>query len=209
MTPRTPWSRAVTALGALAVTTLTTNCAGQSTPSPTMADERRADTVTVPASTWTPTPIDVLADMPSAAAQRTPAGAEAYVRYYFDTLNHLSMNPQTGQIIKLCLPDVMACTAPESGFASDLKRGFHMEDAAHQFLDCKGTIVDDNDADTAIVDAVTIGMPRTVLDDSHSTRAVATSQVRFWSHFTIVWKQNRWFISEHTAENAPHSTSSS
>ncbi len=96
MTRRTPWFRAVTALGALAVTALITSCAGPSTPLPTMADEQRADTVTVPAGTWTPTPIDVLTEIPPEAAQRTPAGAEAYVQYYFDTLNHLSMNPQTG-----------------------------------------------------------------------------------------------------------------
>ena len=206
MTRRTPWSRAVTALGALAVTALITSCAGPSTPLPTMADEQRADTVTVPASTWTPTPIDVIAEIPPEAAQRTPAGAEAYVQYYFDTLNHLSMNPQTGQITKLCLPDVPACSAPESGFASDQEHGFHMESPAHQLLDVKGTTVDAKDTDTVIVEAVTIGMPRVVMDGSHSTRGVATSSFRFWSHFIVIWREHRWIISEHTAENASAAT---
>lgn len=196
MTPRTPWSRAVTALGALAVTTLTTNCAGQSTASPTMADERRTDTVTVPVSTWTPTPVDVLADMPPAAAQRTPAGAEAYVRYYFDTLNHLSMNPQTGQITKLCLPQVLGCMNPELIFEGHVKHGSHMDTAIFEVQFAKSTPIAPNDAGSMSTRAQVQSRPHVALFSDMRTQTAYSSNRTYQLIFTMKWDDGRWWITD-------------
>ncbi|MEP7161404.1 MAG: hypothetical protein ABI746_09920, partial [Dermatophilaceae bacterium] len=102
MTPRKPPTRAVIALGLITLTTPLPACS-RADPQPSTTTPVAADaTITVPTPSPTTTHIDVLADMPPTTKQKDDAGAEAFVRYFYDAANHLAMNPRTGEIAKLC-----------------------------------------------------------------------------------------------------------
>jgi hypothetical protein len=87
-------------------------------------------------------------DIPAAARAHTPAGAEAFVRYFIDRVNYAWMTPEAGVIDALSQPACKSC--------ADLER------TARELLSDKQRY----DRPAAAVDSVTALSPG---DDGHQT----------------------------------------
>ena len=67
-------------------------------------------TTSAPPTTASPTTDP---NIPVAARAHTPAGAEAFVRYFYSQLNIAWTAPRAGILSPLCLPSAIACAANE------------------------------------------------------------------------------------------------
>lgn len=66
-------------------------------------------------------------EVPAAARKQTPAGAEAFLRYYFDELNRVSMVPDPGVLGSLGTSDCEFCQRNETTIKS-------LADAGHRYV---------------------------------------------------------------------------
>ena len=97
----------------LAVSMLLAGCGGDAKPaaSPSStAPSSPPTTTSAPTTTATPTTDP---NIPAAARAHTPAGAEAFVRYFFERLNVAWTAPSAGILSPLCQPSAIACAANE------------------------------------------------------------------------------------------------
>ena len=103
-------------------------CGGDSKP-----DASRSSTAT-PSPTSTPAPTTSASttstatrptdpNIPAAAGAHTPAGAEAFVRYFFERLNVAWTVPRAGILSPLCQPSSKACAAYEKTATRLTKEG--------------------------------------------------------------------------------------
>ncbi len=65
-------------------------------------------------SSPSPTPSSTGPDIPAAARAHTPAGAEAFLRFYFDQINVAYMKPQPRLLSSLSTPDCEFCRRSEA-----------------------------------------------------------------------------------------------
>ncbi len=194
MTPRTHRPRAVITLGVLMLLPALAACGGDPTPGPTSAPDHAAVTADVPTATWTPSPVDVLAQLPPAAKERTAQGAEAVVRYYFDVMNALAQNPQPNGLSELCLPDVEACTAIQSHIDENMTNGLRFSGPVSQVRGIRAVLVDPESPTTAAVSCITSGLPRSLIKSDRSTRTSFPSDAPIYAVFDVVWHSDRWMI---------------
>ena len=92
-----------TPVGTSSGTTSATSIASQTT--------TPAGTTGTATGSWTAQPYP--SDVPEAARQHTDAGAEAFVRHYWASLNTAWTQPRAGLLAALCLPTSKACAALE------------------------------------------------------------------------------------------------
>ena len=194
MTPRTHRPRAVITLGVLMLLPALAACGGDPTPGPTSAPDHAAVTADVPTATWTPSPVDVLAQLPPAAKERTTQGAEAFVRHYIDSLNALGQNPQTGQITQLCRPKVEACANPERAISDMAQSRTRFEAPVYDLRAIGSVAIDPEDLTGVFVETKTDARPRSLLNENRSTKTSYPSQGPDYSGFTVVWAEGRWYI---------------
>ena len=113
----------------LAASILLSACGGgakpdpsSSTASPTTSTPTASASVSVSPTTAGPT-IDP--SIPAAARAHTPAGAEAFVGYFFERLNLAWTAPRAGILSPLCQPSAIACAANEHTATRLAKEGHH------------------------------------------------------------------------------------
>ncbi len=106
----------------LVASILLTGCATDTKPSasPSRTTGTAPSTAAAKPSTVAPTADP---NMPNAARAHTPAGAEAFVRYYFETLNAAWTVPRAGILSPLCRSSSTACTAFEKTATRLTKEG--------------------------------------------------------------------------------------
>lgn len=93
-----------------------TACAAPTEP-PTATPQDPTSSTLPAASTATPTLLspsapptfDVVANMPPKAKEHTDKGAEAFARYFFETMSRTIETPSPGQLPRLCTPDLEPC----------------------------------------------------------------------------------------------------
>ena len=81
-----------------------------------------------PTSTPSPTPSEA-STIPAAARKRTPEGAEAFVKYFFDQYNEAWTRPEPGLISDLSSPDCDFCRKAEKTSKLLLSRGDRYDSA--------------------------------------------------------------------------------
>jgi len=94
----------------LAASLLLAACGGDAKPgaSPSSTSTSSPTTTAPPTDSPTTNP-----NIPVAARAHTPAGAEAFVRYFFERLNVAWTAPSAGILSPLCQPSAIACAANE------------------------------------------------------------------------------------------------
>lgn len=105
------------ATASLTAAMLLAGCGGDAKPDPTnttTAAPTSTSASTSPAPSPTTDP-----NIPAAARAHTPAGAEAFVRYFYSQLNLAWTTPATGLLSALSAPTCKTCSALE-GTAADL-----------------------------------------------------------------------------------------
>jgi hypothetical protein len=113
-----------TPVAILAASILLTACGGGAKPDPSSSfsttTSTSAPTVSVSPTTAGPT-IDP--NIPAAARAHTPAGAEAFVRYFIERVNLAWTGPRAGIVAPLCQASSKACAAYEKEATRLAKEG--------------------------------------------------------------------------------------
>lgn len=180
-------------LAAAGCSTDTTQTPGPTTPA------RAEATVTLPdgtATTPTRRPVDVLADMPAPARERSDAGVEAFVRYFYDSANALAMNPRTGEIAKLCDTQVLVCAQWEKALASYVERGMSLERPIFRVTLTEPSRGAGNDPDGYLVTTMVVAEDQIArpTDGGPPTTSVgkgSTGQV-----IAVSWRNGHWRITD-------------
>ncbi|NLJ54921.1 MAG: hypothetical protein GX344_12425 [Intrasporangiaceae bacterium] len=107
----------------------------ESSPSPTELESTEEPTE---GPTAEPTEASALPELPEAAKENTPEGAEAFIRYYFDVANIAMMTPQVGLIPTLAHADCQSCKAMEMDAETLVRDG---QRAASQVYDVQSMAV--------------------------------------------------------------------
>jgi hypothetical protein len=98
--------------------------AGTSPPSTTGSPPTTAAVSTAAPTTAAP---ETDPNMPAAARAHTPAGAEAFVRYFFERLNVAWTTPRAGILFPLCQVSSQSCAAFEKSATELTKAGHHYD----------------------------------------------------------------------------------
>ncbi|ACV06808.1 hypothetical protein I6I18_06755 [Kytococcus sedentarius] len=72
--------------------------------------------------------------MPPAAKENSEEGAEAFARWYVETLNHLWQQPQAGAIEQFSAPTCRQCANYEQTFREQEQSGEHQEGEAARIV---------------------------------------------------------------------------
>lgn len=114
-----------TSVALLAASLLLAGCGGGAKPDPSPSTSSPATSASVPTVSNSPTTATPTIDpnIPAAARAHTPAGAEAFVRYYFERLNVAWTAPRAGILSPLCQASSKACAAYEKTAARLVKEG--------------------------------------------------------------------------------------
>lgn len=190
MTRGSRWVVAGAALGTVLLAGCDSSGGDQPSPSPTPSASSVSPSAS-PSSSPTPTPSESGPQIPAAAREQTPAGAEAYVEYFFDQFNVAYKGPKPGVIEALGTHDCEFCAKSEAravALASEGQRyagdavtvdgvssfGGAPEGQQYvriEFTQLAATVVDE---DGKQVDKVTKGS------------AVGNA--------AVVWREGRWFV---------------
>jgi len=122
----------------LAVTILLAGCGGGAKPDPSPSSTTGSlTTATTNATPTTPAPTTTAfattnvpkidPNIPAAARAHTPAGAEAFVKYFIQRSNEAWTGPHAGILAPLCQASAIACTGLERDATRLAKEGHHYD----------------------------------------------------------------------------------
>lgn len=117
-----------TSVAILAASILLAGCSGSAKPEPSASSSSLPSSTSTPAVSTSPSATAPRTDpnVPAAARVHTPAGAEAFVRYFHDQLNVAWRTPKTGLLPPLSLPECKTCGALEDNAADLLAKHEHV-----------------------------------------------------------------------------------
>jgi len=109
----------------LAASTLLAGCGGDPKPAAASSGTSRPPATATPTTSASPTATPRTTDpnIPAAARAHTPAGAEAFVRYFYAQVNSAWTKPTSGLIPKLSSPNCKSCAALEATASGLVKSG--------------------------------------------------------------------------------------
>jgi hypothetical protein len=118
----------------LAASMLLAGCGGDAKPDPSSSSTTgSAPTTTAPSPTTSASPTTaspaIDPNIPAAARAHTPAGAEAFVRYFYAQVNASWTKPSAGLISALSSPGCKSCAALEATAADLIKKKQHYDGA--------------------------------------------------------------------------------
>lgn len=104
--------------------------AGTSPPSAKSSSPTTTSSAPATAASAAPTIAEPKTDpnIPAVARAHTPAGAQAFVRYFFKRLNVAWTTPRTGILSPLCQPSAKSCAAYEKTATELTKEGRHFDE---------------------------------------------------------------------------------
>lgn len=116
-----------TPVAILAASLLLAACGGGAKPDASSTSSSPTTSTSTPTVSVSPTTASPTADpnIPAAARAHTPAGAEAFVRYFYSQLNVAWTAPRAGILSPLCQASAVACAANEQTATRLAKEGHH------------------------------------------------------------------------------------
>jgi Family of unknown function (DUF6318) len=177
----------------LAVSMLLAGCGGDAKPAAapsSTAPSSPPTTTSVPTTTATPTTDP---NIPAAARAHTPAGAAAFVKYFYGQLNVAWGQPRAGLLAPLSLPDCKTCSTLEDTAADMVAKHQRMRgDTAR--IDSVDPGATESNGDQSVV--VTGGQLATSVVDSNGqkVRDIPADRIRFLA--TTRWTESGWRVSE-------------
>ena len=111
----------------LAASILLSACGGGDKPDPSSSTSSPTTSTSTPTAPVSPTTAGPTIDpsIPAAARAHTPAGAEAFVRYFIQRVNLAWTAPRAGILSPLCQASAIACSANEHTATRLTKEGHH------------------------------------------------------------------------------------
>ncbi|MHB8185903.1 MAG: DUF6318 family protein [Dermatophilaceae bacterium] len=98
----------------LAVSTLLAGCGGDAKPGASSSSTSTSSPTTTAAPSTTTSSPTTDPNIPAAARAHTPAGAEAFVRYFYDQVNLAWATPKPGVLPRLCTASSKSCASFEA-----------------------------------------------------------------------------------------------
>ncbi|MCB1251867.1 MAG: hypothetical protein KDB39_01160 [Austwickia sp.] len=200
-----------------AITALMTACAGtpvEPAPRssataikiPTPVVDPSATTSIGPTPSATPPPFDVLANMPPAAKEHTAKGAEAFARYFFESVSKTTEVPSPKQLPRLCSPGLKMCTVRESRSA-ELAANRHKPSGPILEVASITQIPDTpSPADFQYFRIAIRQLPSRELDADNRDVGQWTSPNDFLFETRLIWEGDHWLmddVGDITTRNAP------
>ena len=148
-----------------------------------------APTVSV-SSTTAPT-IDP--NIPAAARAHTPAGAEAFVKYFHDQLNVAWRQPRAGLLAPLSLPGCKTCTALEENAADLVAKHEHVSGDPVR-IDAVNLSDPASNGDQRLI--ITGAQLRTSVVDSKGQKVRDIPEAKIRSVAMTRWTASGWRVSE-------------
>ena len=176
----------------LAASMLLAGCGGDAKPDPSSSSTPTSTptTTAVPTTTASPTTDP---NIPVAARAHTPAGAEAFIRYFYRQLNVAWGQPRAGLLAQLSLPTCKICTALEENAAKNV--------STHQRMSGDTVRIDSADAggteSTGDQRVIVIGsqLKSSVVDSNErKVRDIPAAKFRFVA--TTRWTESGWRVNE-------------
>ncbi|MEP7194172.1 MAG: DUF6318 family protein, partial [Actinomycetota bacterium] len=131
-------------------------------------------------------------NIPAAARAHTPAGAEAFTRYFFERLNVAWTVPRSGILSPLCQTSAIACTGFEKD-ATRLTREGHRYDGNPVTIKFIGTTNATSPSKYDVL-ANVVQEPRSEIDKSGNAVVIdKRKDLRF--HFVLVYIGQAWSVS--------------
>jgi len=175
----------------LAVAILLTACGGGTKPDAPATSSSTTTSTSAPTVSVSPTTAGPTIDpnIPAAARAHTPAGAEAFVRYFYSQLNIAWSKPQTGLISGLSVETCKTCATLE-GTAADLaaKRRHYLGEV----LAVK-TIGSISESEVLVVGEQPIGA---VIDSNGAVVKSGTKVQPLKFVVTVAWPAEGWLVQE-------------
>jgi hypothetical protein len=163
-----------------------------STTSTSIPSTATPSSTTTSATTPTPSTTTQSAGVPDAAKQKTKAGAEAFVRYFFDAQAQAWGTPDDQLLPPLCLPSTTTC----SGFqevATDLVKAKHRFDRRPVLVDSVNALTTPS---TTVVVMMT-GRQVAAREVDAAGKVYYTNPVsKLELAFTLAWTADRWRIQQ-------------
>lgn len=169
-------------------------CSPGADPTPTTGTKGPAllpESTTSTSMTTTPTTVASTTDpeIPPAAREESLAGAEAFVRHFFESMNRAYISSSSRTLRSLVAPECPACTAIIADIDDQAARGLH---AAGDVAKVKSVVAVNPVPGMAKVEAHTDQLPVAILDASGRTTALnpATPSNLL---FTLSWSSG-WVV---------------
>jgi len=175
----------------LAASMLLAACGGDAEPGPSSSSTATSSpTTSAPPTTASPTTDP---NIPVAARANTPAGAEAFVRYFYSQLNLAWSKPQAGLISVLSTPSCKTCANFEAEASKSVAK---MEGVVGQSIVLDS--VDTSDAtNSARMTVLAIGyQPKTIVVDATGKTVETLQRERVRTLVTVQWDADGWRIGE-------------
>lgn len=187
---RTTWRWAAT----VSALVLTTACGGQAKPD--ASSSRAAPTAGTMATTSSPATSSTPAidpNLPAAARAHTPAGAEAFTRFFFAQVNEAWSKPDDTALDALYLPSCTTCSAIDGSAAKFVATKRHYRNLP-MTLTSVGALSGPS-ADAIQVATAGIQHKSAVVDQAGSVvESIPETPSRFV--LTLNWQGNRWTVSK-------------
>ena len=182
------WAIAISAL------VLTTACGGQGSPhASTSRPSPTAGTMTPASSPATSSTPAIDPNIPAAARAQTPAGAEAFTRYYFDQINRAWSKPDDTALDPLYLSSCATCSAIDGSAAKFVATKRRYRDTP-MTLTSIGTLSSPSD-NTLQVATIGVQHKSAVIDQTGTVvESIPETPSRFI--LTLSWRGNGWAVSK-------------
>jgi hypothetical protein len=170
-----------------------TGCGGDPKPDASAPNApTSAPTTTAPTTSPTTAPdTKVDPNIPAAARAHTPAGAEAFVKYFFQRMNVAWTSPKAGIVSPLCQTSSKACAAYEKTASRLIKEG-HRYDGSPVTIKFIG-VLDATNPDTYDV-LVTLVQERRSEVDSDGRVIVTDKRKNFKASVELLYTGHAWSV---------------
>lgn len=186
-------------LTSLAVALALPGCAGgqESVPGGSATIPGSGPIAAADTTTAAPTPIttamatDVVAAIPPAARYRTADGAEAFVRYFLQVTNDVSVNPRVGLLPQLSTPSCKTCRGWERQTAS-LIAGRKRYRGASLSVDAVAGLDGRPETDSTYSVAAIVREGESPIVDQRGAEVARAPRRRSTLEFELIWRTGRW-----------------
>ena len=181
----------------LAASLLLAGCGGDSKPQASTSSNIGSSPTNTAAPTTSTSPTSKASqatdpNIPAAARAHTPAGAEAFVRYYFERLNVAWTVPRSGILSPLCQASAIACAGFEKDATRLTKEG-HRYDGNPVTIKFIGTLNATNPNKFDVL-ANVVQEPRSEIDATGKAIVIdKRKDLRF--HFVLLYIGRAWSVS--------------
>ena len=184
-----------TPVAILAASILLSACGGGAKPDPSASSSLPTTSASAPTVSVSPTTAGPTSDpnIPAAARAHTPAGAAAFVKYFYDQLNVAWGQPMAGLLEPLSLAECKTCRTLEDTAINMVAKHQHMRGDTARISSVDPGVTEPNGDQSLTISGSQLAT--SVLDtNGQKVRDIPQDKIRFRA--TTRWTDSGWRVSE-------------